>query len=104
MLRFQALGRFEEAINDCKSAIEKDPEVCFTFIIYFFPHIYYEWLNWFYNFMLQEYAAWFNLGNVDARINKFDDALVAYKRASLLAPGIAGYRLKEALILFQVPE
>ena len=53
-------------------------------------------------FVIQEYAAWFNLGNVDTRINKFDDALVAYERASLLAPGIAGYRLKEALTLFQV--
>ncbi|KAI5073349.1 hypothetical protein GOP47_0011362 [Adiantum capillus-veneris] len=70
-----ALGRFEEAINDCKSAIERDPE---------------------------EYAAWFNLGNVDARVKKYEEALTAYERASLLAPGIAGYRLKEALILFQL--
>lgn len=74
-IALEALGRYDEAIADCKTAIENDPE---------------------------EYAAWFNLGNVDARVNKYDDALAAYGRASLLAPGIAGYRLKEALVLFQV--
>ncbi|MCO5553662.1 hypothetical protein L7F22_032269 [Adiantum nelumboides] len=74
-IALEALGRYEEAINDCKSAIERDPE---------------------------EYAAWFNLGNVDARVKNYEEALTAYERASLLAPGIAGYRLKEALILFQL--
>lgn len=74
-IALEALGRYEEAIADCKTAIENDPE---------------------------EYAAWFNLGNVDARVNKYNDALAAYARASLLAPGIAGYRLKQALVLFQL--
>lgn len=74
-IALEALGRYDEAINDCKSAIERDPE---------------------------EYAAWFNLGNVDARVKNYEEALTAYARASLLAPGIAGYRLKQALILFQL--
>ncbi|KAH7441707.1 hypothetical protein KP509_03G050100 [Ceratopteris richardii] len=74
-IAFEALGRFEEAINDCKSAIERDPE---------------------------EYAAWFNLGNVNSRVKNYEEALTAFEKASLLAPGIAGYRLKEALVLFQL--
>ena len=32
----------------------------------------------------------------------FENALKAYSRASNLAPGIAGYRLKQALVLFEV--
>lgn len=36
------------------------------------------------------------------RVRDYDAALNAYSRASRLAPGIAGYRLKEALVLFEV--
>ena len=36
------------------------------------------------------------------RVRDYDAALTAYSRASRLAPGIAGYRLKEALVLFEV--
>lgn len=43
-----------------------------------------------------------NLGNVEVRVRDYDAALNAYSRASRLAPGIAGYRLKEALVLFEV--
>ncbi|KAL2633095.1 hypothetical protein R1flu_004574 [Riccia fluitans] len=74
-ISYEALGRYEEAIADCRTAIENDPE---------------------------EFAAWYNLGNVEVRIKDYDSALQAYERASLLAPGIAGYRFKQALLLFQV--
>ncbi|KAG0570608.1 hypothetical protein KC19_6G174800 [Ceratodon purpureus] len=74
-ISYEAMGRFDEAIGDCKAAIVNDPD---------------------------EYAAWFNLGNVDVRVGDFDNALKAYSRASFLAPGIAGYRLKQALVLFQL--
>lgn len=74
-IAFEALGRFQEAIDDCKAAIVNDPN---------------------------EYAAWFNLGNVYARVEDYDRSLDAYTRAALLAPGIAGYRLREAGMLFQV--
>ncbi|XP_057845612.2 uncharacterized protein LOC131055019 [Cryptomeria japonica] len=74
-IAYEALGRYQDAIEDCKSAIVNDPE---------------------------EFAAWYNLGNVDVKVQDYDGALVAYERASTLAPGIAGYRLKQALILFQL--
>jgi tetratricopeptide (TPR) repeat protein len=74
-ISYEAMGRYDEAITDCKAAIVNDPE---------------------------EYAAWFNLGNVLTRVTDYDAALKAYARASALAPGIAGYRLKEALVLFQL--
>lgn len=74
-ISYEAMGRYDEAIVDCKTAIVNDPE---------------------------EYAAWFNLGNVLVRVSDFDAALKSYARASVLAPGIAGYRLKEALVLFEL--
>eukprot|EP01018_Ginkgo_biloba_P007754 Gb_05022 [translate_table: standard] len=74
-IAYEALGRYTDAIEDCKSAIVNDPE---------------------------EFAAWYNLGNVDLRVKDYDGALVAYEKASALAPGIAGYRLKQALVLFQL--
>lgn len=74
-ISYEAMGRFDEAIADCKTAIENDPE---------------------------EFAAWYNLGNVEVRVKDYDNALRSYERASLLAPGIAGYRFKQALVLFQV--
>lgn len=74
-IAYEALGHYKDAIEDCKSAIVNDPE---------------------------EFAAWYNLGNVDVKVQDYDGALVAYERASALAPGIAGYRLKQALVLFQL--
>ncbi|KAJ7520906.1 hypothetical protein O6H91_19G029200 [Diphasiastrum complanatum] len=74
-IAYEALGRYQEAISDCKSAILNDPD---------------------------EYAAWYNLGNVDVHVKDYPAALAAYERASTLAPGIAGYRLKQALVLFQL--
>ncbi|CAM6112248.1 unnamed protein product [Calypogeia fissa] len=74
-ISYEAVGRYEEAIADCKTAIENDPE---------------------------EPAAWYNLGNVEARVKDYDTSLLAYQKASILAPGIAGYRFRQALVLFQV--
>jgi tetratricopeptide (TPR) repeat protein len=71
----QALGRYPEAIHDCNSAIDNDPN---------------------------EYAAWFNKGNVEMRTANYSVALSDYQRAADLAPGIAGYRLRAATVLFQV--
>eukprot|EP00850_Spirogloea_muscicola_P015337 SM000116S24258 [mRNA] locus=s116:317822:320083:- [translate_table: standard] len=74
-IAYEALGQFDEAIADCKSAIINDPD---------------------------EFAAWFNLGNAQSKVKDYPNALKAYERASLLAPGIAGYRLRQALALFQL--
>lgn len=38
---------------------------------------------------------------MQARLGEFSSALVAYSRAADLAPGIAGYRLRQAELLFQ---
>lgn len=74
-IAFEALGKYSEAVSDCKTAIENDPK---------------------------EYAAWFNLGNVESKLQEYTKALDAYERAAILAPGIAGYRLREASMLFQL--
>eukprot|EP00252_Welwitschia_mirabilis_P000020 TRINITY_DN10014_c0_g1_i1.p1 TRINITY_DN10014_c0_g1~~TRINITY_DN10014_c0_g1_i1.p1 ORF type:complete len:320 (+),score=55.10 TRINITY_DN10014_c0_g1_i1:116-1075(+) len=74
-IAYEALGRYQDAVEDCKSAIVNDPE---------------------------ESAAWFNLGNIDVKIQDYEGALAAYERASVLAPGIAGYLLRQALVLFQL--
>ncbi|KAK9834883.1 hypothetical protein WJX81_006337 [Elliptochloris bilobata] len=49
----------------------------------------------------REFAAWFNQGNVQMRLGQFSGALASYRRAADLAPGIAGYRLREAELLFE---
>ena len=38
---------------------------------------------------------------MQARMGRFSNALAAYSRAADLAPGIAGYRLRQAELLFQ---
>ena len=38
---------------------------------------------------------------MQARMGQFKSALAAYSRAADLAPGIAGYRLRQAELLFQ---
>lgn len=53
------------AAQDCDKAIERDAK---------------------------EFAAWFNKGNAQARLEDFAGALQSYRKAADLAPGIAGYR------------
>ncbi|GAQ81661.1 hypothetical protein KFL_000860330 [Klebsormidium nitens] len=74
-IAYEALARYPEAINDCDAAIKNDP---------------------------REYAAWFNKGNVETRVANYSGALSDYQRAADLAPGIAGYRLRAATVLFQL--
>lgn len=50
-------------IQDCDAAIQRDPK---------------------------EFAAWFNRGNVEARLQQYGQALDSYRKAADLAPGIAG--------------
>ena len=40
----------------------------------------------------KEFAAWFNKGNAQARLEDYAGALGSYRKAADLAPGIAGYR------------
>jgi tetratricopeptide (TPR) repeat protein len=47
-------------------------------------------------------AAWFDRGNIEQRLGDFEAALADYSRAADLAPGLAGYRLRQATLLFQV--
>ena len=49
----------------------------------------------------EEYAAWHNLGDVRKLQGRPVEAAKAYGAASLLAPGVAGYRLKWALALYE---
>ncbi|GJP41675.1 hypothetical protein CLOM_g1316 [Closterium sp. NIES-68] len=70
-----ALGRYREALKDCQAAVNVDP---------------------------QEPAAWFNLGMVESRLTHYAASLDALKKAALLAPGIAGYRMATAVVLVQV--
>ncbi|KAK9811641.1 hypothetical protein WJX72_007483 [[Myrmecia] bisecta] len=72
-----ALQHYRQAIQDCQAAIQRDPK---------------------------EFAAWFNKGNVEMRLEDFDAAMKSYHQAAELAPGIAGYRLREAELLFQQNE
>lgn len=53
------------AVQDCDKAIEQDGK---------------------------EFAAWFNRGNAQARLEDYAGALDSYRKAADLAPGIAGYR------------
>ena len=50
----------------------------------------------------KEAAAWFNKGNAEMRLGDFNSALTSYTYAADAAPGIAGYRLREAQLLFEV--
>jgi len=62
------------AIADCDAAIERDP---------------------------REFAAWFDRGNVQMRVGDYPGALLSFKQAAELAPGLAGYRLRYSTLLFQ---
>lgn len=64
-----------KALEDCEDAIQSDPK---------------------------EFAAWFDKGNVQMRVGDFVGALNSFSTAADLAPGLAGYRLREATLRFQV--
>lgn len=69
-----AQEQYAGAVKDCNLAIERDSK---------------------------EFAAWFNKGNALARLQDYGGALESYRTAADLAPGIAGYRLREAELMFQ---
>jgi len=50
----------------------------------------------------REFAAFFDLGNILERQRDFEGALAAFAEAADLAPGLPGYRLREAAAMFQV--
>lgn len=58
-----AVELWEQAISDCDRAIQLDPK---------------------------EYAAWFDRGNVHMRLGDYAAALVDFRTAADLAPGLAG--------------
>lgn len=70
----QALGRLAEARDDCSAAIELDGN---------------------------EFAAWHNRGQIEADMGEWERALADYTVAADLAPGLAGYRLKQGLAAWQ---
>lgn len=70
----EAQEQYTGAVQDCDQAIARDPK---------------------------EFAAWFNRGNALARLRDYGGALESYRTAADLAPGIAGYRLREAELMFQ---
>ncbi|KAI8108315.1 hypothetical protein M9434_006342 [Picochlorum sp. BPE23] len=49
----------------------------------------------------QEFAAYYDLGLIEMRLQRYDDASVHLQQAADLAPGIAGYRVRSAALLFQ---
>ncbi|EFJ52362.1 hypothetical protein VOLCADRAFT_86720 [Volvox carteri f. nagariensis] len=71
----EAGARWREALADCDSAISRD---------------------------VREFAAWFNKGNVELRLEDYEAALGCFSTAADLAPGIAGYRLRAAQLMYQV--
>lgn len=48
----------------------------------------------------KEFAAWFNKGNAQARLEDYAEALESYRQAADLAPGIAGYRRGSFFFIF----
>ncbi|KAK3239561.1 hypothetical protein CYMTET_50519 [Cymbomonas tetramitiformis] len=71
----EAQGFFMSAIDDCNRSIQLDPN---------------------------EFAAYYNKANVLARLEDYYGALREYTAAADLAPGIAGYRFKQAIMAYQV--
>ena len=65
---------YAKAIEDCDVAIASDPK---------------------------EFAAWFDKGNVQMRVQDYDGALKSFNTAADLAPGLAGYRLRAATLQYQ---
>ncbi len=49
-------------------------------------------------------AAWFDRGDIAMRLERYDQALTDFRTAANLAPGLAGYRLREATLLYQQGE
>eukprot|EP00747_Dinoflagellata_sp_TGD_P185308 gnl/TRDRNA2_/TRDRNA2_41783_c0_seq1.p1 gnl/TRDRNA2_/TRDRNA2_41783_c0~~gnl/TRDRNA2_/TRDRNA2_41783_c0_seq1.p1 ORF type:complete len:383 (-),score=57.07 gnl/TRDRNA2_/TRDRNA2_41783_c0_seq1:149-1297(-) len=73
-IALQNLGELEAADEDCTYAISLDPK---------------------------EFAAWHNRGQIQADMGNWEKAVEDFQRSADLAPGIAGYRLKEALSRWQ---
>lgn len=69
-----AVVRWQAAVADCDAAIQRDPK---------------------------EAAAWFNKGNAEMRLEQYGSAAATYRQAADLAPGIPGYRLRQAQVEFQ---
>lgn len=65
---------FAKAIADCNIAIAADPK---------------------------EFAAYFDKGNVQLRVQDYTGALESFNKAADLAPGLAGYRLRAATLQYQ---
>ncbi|GAB4821919.1 hypothetical protein N2152v2_008965 [Parachlorella kessleri] len=68
---------WEGALADCDAAIQRDS---------------------------REFAAWFDRGDIAMRLERYDQALTDFRTAANLAPGLAGYRLREATLLYQQGE
>lgn len=62
---------WKAAIADCDDAIARDPK---------------------------EFAAYFNKGNVAMRVGDWPAAEECFRKAADLAPGLAGYRLRQAQV------
>lgn len=70
----KAVSMWEQGVHDCEEAVKYDPK---------------------------EFAAWFNKGNIEMRLDKYEEAGMSFSKAADLAPGLAGYRLRAATLLFQ---
>ena len=70
----QAQEMYLKGLEDCYSAVKEDPN---------------------------EFAAWYDRGNIEMRLGMFNDARDSYSKAADLAPGLAGYRVRAAALLFQ---
>eukprot|EP00890_Picochlorum_soloecismus_P002475 jgi/Picsp_1/3228/NSC_06068-R1_tetratricopeptide tpr_1 repeat-containing protein len=73
----QAHDLWRLGVEDCNIAIASDPK---------------------------EFAAYFDKGNIEMRLGLYQDANQSFAVAADLAPGLAGYRLRSAAMLFQVGE
>jgi len=49
-----------------------------------------------------EFAAYYDLGLIELRLNEYEDSAMHLERAADLAPGIAGYRVRSAVLKFQI--
>jgi tetratricopeptide (TPR) repeat protein len=68
---------WKAALEDCDQAVALDPN---------------------------EFAAWYNRANIRMQLEDWPAALDDATRAADLAPGLAGYRLRQGTLLFQIPE
>lgn len=73
----RAQDLWKRGIEDCSKAIASDPK---------------------------EFAAYFDKGNIEMRLGLYHDASESFAVAADLAPGLAGYRVRSAVLLFQIGE